>query len=44
MEIRNVKSVNITGDIGQKGKQQRRVELDFDKDEILNLFNNQTIK
>jgi len=32
--IRNVKSVNINGDTEQKGKQQRRVELDFDKDEI----------
>ena len=39
METRNVKSVNITGNIGQKGKQQRRVELDFDKDEMLNLVN-----
>nr|ADQ54401.1 hypothetical protein E37-7F_18 [uncultured marine crenarchaeote E37-7F] len=40
MEIRNVKCVNITGDIEQKGKLQRRVELDFDEDEILNFFNN----
>jgi len=39
METRNVKFVNITGNIEQKRKQQRRVELDFDKDELLNLFN-----
>ncbi len=44
METRNVKCVNIIGNIEQKGKQQRRVELDFDKHEMLELFNNQTIK
>jgi hypothetical protein len=31
MEIRNVKSVNINGNIGPKRKQQRRAELDFDE-------------
>jgi len=36
MVIRNVKYVNINGNLEQKGKQQRRVESDFDKDDILN--------
>jgi hypothetical protein len=35
-EIRNVKCVNITGDIGQNRKQQRRAELDLDEDKLLN--------
>jgi hypothetical protein len=42
METRNVKSAKRNGNIEQKGKQKRRAESDFDKDE-LNLFNNQTI-
>jgi hypothetical protein len=32
MVQRNVKYVNIDGNIGQKRKQQRKVKLDFDKD------------
>jgi len=38
MVRRSVKYVNINGNIEQKGKHQGRVELDFDKNEILNLF------
>ena len=32
MVQRNVKSVNILGNIRQKGKQKRKAKLDFDKD------------
>lgn len=36
--VKSVKYVNINGNIEQKGKHQRRVEFDFGKNEILNLF------
>ena len=35
MVTKNVKHVNMNGNIGQEGKQKRKVELDFDEMSLL---------